>query len=233
VTAFREHWARWWPRVTLGTAAVVVLSSPWWGRALARQLAYFRVRRVEIVGTRYLAPSDVLGRLKADTTMSIWDDPTPLERRVARHPQVRGVTIERRLPATLVVRIDEVLPIALAPGAGGLRAFDAAGRELPFDPSRSPVDLPIASQRDTALFRLLDDLRRSRPALYARVSDIERTGPREVRMHVASLTVRAMVDVTADRLAEIFPVEADLARRQARVAELDLRYRDQVIARLP
>jgi hypothetical protein len=34
------------------------------------------------------------------------------------------------------------------------------------------------------------------------------------------------------RLADIFPVESDLARRQARVKELDLRYRDQVIARL-
>jgi len=44
--------------------------------------------------------------------------------------------------------------------------------------------------------------------------------------------VRAMADVTPQRLAEIYPVENDLTRRQARVAELDLRYRDQVIARL-
>jgi len=35
-----------------------------------------------------------------------------------------------------------------------------------------------------------------------------------------------------DRLADIFPVENDLARRQVHVDELDLRYRDQVIARL-
>jgi hypothetical protein len=41
-----------------------------------------------------------------------------------------------------------------------------------------------------------------------------------------------MADVTVSRLADIFPVEHDLARRQARVAEIDLRYRDQVIARL-
>jgi hypothetical protein len=41
-----------------------------------------------------------------------------------------------------------------------------------------------------------------------------------------------MLDVAPARLGEIIPVEQDLARRQARVAELDLRYRDQVIARL-
>jgi hypothetical protein len=35
-----------------------------------------------------------------------------------------------------------------------------------------------------------------------------------------------------NRLADIIPVEHDLARRGAHVAELDLRFRDQVIARL-
>jgi hypothetical protein len=44
--------------------------------------------------------------------------------------------------------------------------------------------------------------------------------------------VRAMQDVSVERLAEIAPVEEDLARRQLRVAEIDLRFRDQVIARL-
>jgi hypothetical protein len=46
------------------------------------------------------------------------------------------------------------------------------------------------------------------------------------------LRVRARPGVSATRLTDIFPVELDLRRRGARVAELDLRYRDQVIARL-
>ena len=46
------------------------------------------------------------------------------------------------------------------------------------------------------------------------------------------LRVRLPLDLSVERLADIFPVESDLARRQARVGELDLRYRDQVIARL-
>jgi len=44
--------------------------------------------------------------------------------------------------------------------------------------------------------------------------------------------VRVMQDVTLERLADIGPVEADLSRKQLRVAEIDLRYRDQVIARV-
>ena len=46
------------------------------------------------------------------------------------------------------------------------------------------------------------------------------------------LRVRVPIDLSVERLTDIDPVENDLARRQARVDELDLRYRDQVIARL-
>jgi hypothetical protein len=46
------------------------------------------------------------------------------------------------------------------------------------------------------------------------------------------MRLRIPVGLSVDRLADIFPVENDLARRQLHVGELDLRYRDQVIARL-
>ena len=212
--------------------ALVVLASPWWGRQLASRLSFFRVRRVEIVGVRYLAPSDILARLRVDTTRSVWDDPTPLEQRVAAHPQVGSVSIRRKLPGTLVVSVVENMPIAMVSTESGFLVFDDRGRQLPLDPSKVPVNLPIAARRDTALFRLLARVRAERPRIFARLSDISRAGDGEVLMHFESLPVRAMLDVTPDRLAEIFPVEADLAKRQARVAELDLRFRDQVIARL-
>jgi cell division protein FtsQ len=216
----------------MGITAVAVIASPWWGRFVASQLSFFRVRRVEIVGVRYLAPSDILTRLRVDTTRSVWDDPTPLEARVAQHPQVSEVSISRKLPGTLVVHVVENLPVALVSTERGFLAFDERGRQLPLDPSRVPVDLPIAARRDTALFRLLAQVRAERPQVFARLNVVRRVGDREVVLEFESLPVRAMLDVTPERLAEIFPVEADLAKRQARVAELDLRFRDQVIARL-
>jgi cell division protein FtsQ len=44
--------------------------------------------------------------------------------------------------------------------------------------------------------------------------------------------VRASAGVAPQRFRDIFPVESDLARRNERAAELDIRYRDQVVARL-
>ena len=216
----------------IATAAIIVIASPWWARFIASKLSFFRVRRVEIVGVRYVAPNDILARLRVDTTRSVWDDPTPLEQRVAAHPQVGSVSIRRKLPGTLVVSVVENMPIAMVSTEKGFLVFDERGRQLPLDPSRVAVDLPIAARRDTALFALLARVRAERPRLFARLSDVTRTSDREVLIHFEGLAVRAMLDVTPDRLAEIFPVEADLAKRQARVAELDLRFRDQVIARL-
>ncbi|HUQ82990.1 MAG TPA: FtsQ-type POTRA domain-containing protein [Gemmatimonadaceae bacterium] len=216
----------------VATTMLIVVTSPWWGRLLASQLSFFRVRRVEIVGVRYLAPNDILARLRVDTTRSVWDDPIPLEQRVAAHPQVGSVSIRRKLPGTLVVSVVENMPVAMVSTEQGFLVFDERGRQLPLDPSQVPVNLPIAARRDTALFGLLARVRAERPRIFARLSDVSRTGDREVLLHFESLPVRAMLDVTPERLAEIFPVEADLAKRQARVAELDLRFRDQVIARL-
>jgi cell division protein FtsQ len=140
-----------------------------------------------------------------------------------------------------VVRIRENLPVALAPSPRGLEAIDSAGVVLPIDPTAQQVDLPIANQRDKSILDLLASLRGGNPMLFRRVNEISRNGPGEVVMTVSpldgapgysNLRVRARVGVSPARLADIFPVESDLARRRANVAELDLRYRDQVIARL-
>jgi cell division protein FtsQ len=53
-----------------------------------------------------------------------------------------------------------------------------------------------------------------------------------MRVLLAGLLVRATAGTTAERFAEILPVEQDLARRGVRARELDLRYRDQIVARI-
>lgn len=222
-------------RRRLATAAVVALvaaAAPWWVPRALGSLSFFRVRNVEVQGVQYLSPGEVVARLRVDTSMSVWDDVRPLERRLAGHPQVRTVEVGRKLPGTLVVRVTENLPVALVPSRRGLHAVDEQGRELPIDPSRTDLDLPLAPQRDTALLRLLAEVRRHEPRLYERISEVRRAGRGELLLRLTSVPVRAMADVTVARLAELYPVERDLARRRARVAEIDLRYRDQVIARL-
>ena len=209
-----------------------MLTAPLWGREVLRRMDFFQVRDVEIVGAKYLTPSDIIGRLRVDTTDSVWDDPRPLEQRVAGHPQVSSVQIGRKLPGTLVVRITENLPIALVPFRDGLRPVDVEGKPLPIDPARANVDLPILTSADRGVLALLSRVRDAEPALYDRISEVRRVSPSELLVQLNTIPVRMMADVSPDRFSEVASVEQDLARRNVQVVELDFRFRDQVIARL-
>jgi cell division protein FtsQ len=222
-----------WRRIAVAATVLgAVVTVPWWGPRVLAEMSFFRLRRVQVVGARYLRADSIVAVLGVDTARSIWDETDQLLARVRNHPQVSDVEISRRVPGTLVVTITERVPVAFVPTARGLQPLDAAGRTLPIDPSRVNVDLPVLARRDTAVLRLLDELRERSPQLYERVSAARRASRGEIVLELGAVTVRALGDITVDRLADILPVEADLARRKARVAELDLRYRDQVIARL-
>jgi len=230
----------------------LIMAGAWGARAGARRMVFFRVRTVEIRGSRYLQPNEIVKRLQIDTLTSLWDDLEPLRRRVRGHPQVSDVRIERRMPGTLIVFIQENLPVGLIQTPAGLVPFDSLGRQLPIDPSRSNLDLPIVASADPVLLKLVGAIRAAEPRVFARIEEARRTGREEILLTLApraddaaalaagaattpqrkSLRVRVPLGLSVERLADIFPVESDLARRQARVGEIDLRYRDQVIARL-
>ncbi len=79
---------RWFVISILIVVVGLLVTSPFWARAAISSLAFFRVRRVEVDGVRYLSPSDVVARLQVDTTQSVWQDLGVLEQRLTRHPQV-------------------------------------------------------------------------------------------------------------------------------------------------
>lgn len=246
--AFRDrlHKPGWKILGVLFLVAVIVAAA-WGARSAARQMAFFRVRKVEIRGARYLQPGEVISRMKIDTLASLWSDLEPYRQRIRQHPQVSDVSIARRMPGTLIVTIHENLPVALIQTAAGLLPYDSSGTQLPIDPSRTTLDLPIVASRDPVLLKLVGAIRAAQPKVFARIQEVRRTGREEILLTLArdageipgtsaasstTLRVRVPVGLSVERLADIFPVETDLARRQAHVGELDLRYRDQIIARL-
>ena len=223
----------------------LIMAAAWGVRAGARQMAFFRVRSVEVRGARYLQPGEIISRLKVDTLASLWDDLTPYRNRLRGHPQVSDVSVSRKMPGTLVVTIRENLPVALIQTPAGLLPYDSTGKQLPIDPARTNLDLPIVATDDPVLLKLVGAIRAAEPRVYARIEEAKRTGREEILLTLSrgagsadaisrgrSLLVRVPIGLSVERLADIFPVESDLARRQLHVGELDLRYHDQVIARL-
>ena len=233
----------WWHnlgRWILGGAVVIasiVFALP---RAF-RSLDYFHVQKVQLDGARFLLPSTVTAALGHDTSASVFDPPESFARKIEKLPLVARVTVKRRLPGTLVVTVAERVPVALIATREGFRGVDSLGNRLPLDPAISsfdaPVVLPPAGARDTnadrQLFALLGRIRLEDQALFDAIEEVRRVSRTEWQFRTADHLVRVSPEVTLARLADIFPVEQDLARRRIRAAEIDLRYRNHVIARLP
>jgi hypothetical protein len=216
-----------WPAlgaILLGVA--LWLGSP----SLLRQLDFFRVRRVEMVGLQYLDPAKVIDALKLPTTASVFDDPAPLARRVTALPGVTAADVGRRLPGTLIVQLEETVPVALASRDGDLVPLDRRGRVLPFDPLRSAPDLPVVANADAQVAGVLGRVRDNDPELFARIGSAWRVGP-DVVLEVGGRRLLFGAQVSAEDIRAVMAVEQALARSGRAYQELDGRFAGQVIVR--
>ena len=141
-------------------------------------MSFFSVRRVEVVGARYLTPAGITRALAVPKGSSLFDDLDPLLRRARQVPGVLEVSISRRLPGTLRVTVREAVPVALAERSGRLVLVDQSGSVLPFDPTHPAEDLPLAAEPDSAVAGLLARMRESEPDLFARVERSRSPAPR-------------------------------------------------------
>ena len=129
-----QPWPRWRQRALLGVAASALLVLSWLGAPFVlRRLAMFRVRQIELVGVRNLAPDAVIAALRLGPRASVFGDTRLLADRVRGLAGVAEARVVRRLPAVLSVELREVEPAALVvapratsaaltPGSGCSRA---------------------------------------------------------------------------------------------------------------
>ena len=211
--------------------ALVLGTALWFGLPrLLRDVDFFRVRRVEIAGLQYLDPAKVVSALKLSPRASVFDDPSPLARRVLAIRGVTSVDVGRRIPGTLEVALEETVPVALASRGNELAMLDARGRVLPFDPLRSAPDLPLAANGDAIVTRVLARVRDADPDLFARVGAAWRVGP-DVVLEVGGRRFWFGAQVSAEDIRAVTAVEQALARTGQAYQELDGRFAGQVIVR--
>jgi cell division septal protein FtsQ len=196
-----------------------------------RQVDFFRVRRVELLGVRYLAPETLLDALRLSPDRNLFDDNGPVADRAAAIPGVVNVRVVRRLPATLRVEITERVPVAFAPTEAGLVAFDAEARSLPYDPTASGLDLPLVPRPDTVLIRVLGVVRAADSLLFREV-DAARRGRGD--MVILELEQRQVLLQAIPQTADVRAVEAvrrHLVANGRPFDQLDARFAGWIIVR--
>jgi cell division septal protein FtsQ len=218
--------AGWKVLAGLALAAVVWFGAP----ALLRRMDFFRVRRIEISGARYLAPKAVTGALALGPNASVFDPAGPLERRLRRLGGVVEADVGRRLPGTLTVTVRETAPVAVIQRKGALTPVDDRGRVLPYDPAQVVPDLPIATSADSGLTRVLASVRDADPGLFARIVSAARVKD-DVVLDLEGRRVWFTANATTEDIRAVMAVAQDLARQRRSYRELDGRFSGQVIVR--
>ena len=120
--------------LTIGCATVVLAN--FWKSKLV-------VEHVTVSGTTIIETEDILNRAKVPSGARMVEvDLHAVENRVAAHPYVSRVLVERNLPSTIHIEIIERRPLALLNGRE-LRYVDRDGVVLPNPVSRELFDLPV------------------------------------------------------------------------------------------
>lgn len=216
-------------RALQAAAGLVTATILWFGLpAVLRTLDFFRVRKVEVYGARYLSGPELVSAMGVPSTASVFDPTEAWRDDVAALEGIESVEIRRRLPGTLRVTVREAEPVGLVSHQGTLSLVDARGTVLPFLPSRAAPDLPILAGPQVA--GVVARIRAINPDLYAELVTVAR-----VRGHVVleagarRLLVRT--DASVEEIQNMAAVAQEMARNGQGWRELDGRFSGIVVVR--
>ena len=244
----------WRSRWALGAVVALALGSSvgggWWlwhsgaaGRA-ADQLRWklialsadagLRVREILVVGRRQTRRDTLLDATRlAENAPILAFDPETARRRIEALPWVRSAIVERKLPATVLVHLDERRPLALWQNQGRFSLIDDQGKVIEERDLERFSDLVLvvgedASAQASALLAMLE----TQPDLKARVRAAVRVGGRRWNLRLENgVDVQLPEENAASawaRLARYEHIHRVLGRD---VEVLDLRFPDRLIVR--
>ncbi len=217
--------------LTVVTGAVLMGAALVATPLVLRQLSFFQVRQVELVGLRSLPPESVLMHLDLAPDRNLFASNRSVERRAREFPGVVNARATRRLPGTLRIVLDERPAVALAPGPVGMVALDSAARPLPYDPEVTGLDLPIIPRPDTMLARTLWQVRVADSALFREVQSARRMGTDAVMLELPGQELVLRGVPSGDQIRTGGVVREHLAATGTRVRWLDARFAGRVFAR--
>lgn len=152
--------------------------------------------------------------------------------RVAAHPWVAVVTVEKRLPDRLEVSIEERRPVALLRADSGLVYLDGEGRPIaPYEPGRGPADLLLVAAAEGREWGLVgavavaEELAAAAPSWADTLSEVEALGGEDYRLDLGALPFPLLVrrGTLAERLPAFARLLPELERRYQRISYVDLR----------
>lgn len=197
----------------------------------------FRLHRFEISGNQRARTEEILATLALYRTKNLLTlDLAPVADRLLAHPWIERVTLSKRFPDGLEVRLSERRPVALwRDGSSRLLFLGADGRPIaPYDPRADSTDYVIVSGDPRALAELvglLEDLRAHRPEYFATLSEIDALPDAGFGMmdSIFRKSVRVLRWDASEKVAALLRARGLMQSRGWEARAIDLRFADQIV----
>jgi cell division protein FtsQ len=197
--------------------------------------AGFVVNKVLAEGRSQTTSSQVLRALDVRIGHPIFNiDLEAARERVAALPWIESVTVERRLPDTLYLRITEAEPMALWQHDRQLRLLSRKGEVIaePQPQRFTALPLVVGAGAPEHSAELLEMLARQ-PELQVQVQAAVRVGQRRWNLHFANGTdVKLPAEGAAEAWSELARLERDFGILERDLTVIDLRVPAQLLVRL-
>ncbi len=227
--------------VLIAGAGTLAWSSGWGGRAVQSVRggvveltvkAGFSVQEVLVIGRRSTEAEALLaavGVRRGDPILAF--DPDAVRAAIIDLPWVRNATVERRLPDTIVIRLEERRPMALWQHGGRFVVVDREGVELTDDRLDRFAGLPLvvgagAPAHAAGFLALLH----TEPLVAGRVRAAVWVGGRHWELRLDNdVAVRLPEDDVAAALRRLALAEQDAGLFDRDIVAIDLRFDDRMI----
>lgn len=209
------------------------------------------VTQFVVEGNRIVSRNEIVQLMEVQKGMSLYKtDLTAIQRSVESHFYVKRANVERDLPNTIRVQVEERLPLAVINGEG-LKYLDAEGVVLPHSDSRMLFDLPVISGIESSVdlspgarvsseevqeaLDILVALKIANRELFHRISEVELHRGGDIVLYAAEGGVPILFgrgDI-ANKLVrlETFWYTTVIVRGVQNLQYVDVRYDGQIIAR--
>ncbi len=197
----------------------------------------FRLKALTVEGRNMTAREDLLGALDAEVGTPIAAiDVVKARTQVEKLPWVRSAKIERRLPDTIHMVIEERVPYALWQHGEKYTLVDHEGHlivDVPDSDSRLPLIVGADAPANAAeLFEAL----KAQPELASRVQAAVRVGARRWNIYLdayeGGISVRLPEEHMAEAWVRLAALEKEHKILQRDLEFIDLRLEDQLVVRL-
>jgi cell division septal protein FtsQ len=221
--------------IRLALAAIVVAGVAF---GLSRFLggSLFALQRIDVSGNRRARTEEILRAVEPWRSSNVVAlDLSAIAHAVRAHPWIERVTLSKRLPDGLSIRVTERRAVALFRDASGLSWLSSDGRPIaPYDPRADSTEYVLVSGDPRALpdaVALLDSLRSTSTEYFSALSEISALpdGGFGIMDTIFRRPVRVLRRDAPAKIRALLEARGFIESRGWEARAIDLRFADRIV----